>query len=74
MLAQLSLVCDEFHEGSGPVVLHGPRPSEWPTWAAMADESEVQSAHVNPVNSVPSALDPVRMSCWFGPGEPAIGR
>ena len=31
---------------------------------------EVQSAHVNPVISVPSAFDPVSMSCWTGVGEP----
>ena len=49
--------------------LTGPIPSECPTCPMADAESDVQSAHVWPEASVPSAFDPVRMSCSFGVGR-----
>src|SRR6185295_4260807 len=69
--AQFKLACDEFHDDSAPAVLWpGPSPSECPTCPTNAAEPDVQSEHVNPGINVPSALDPVRMSCCTGLGEP----
>jgi hypothetical protein len=69
--AQFWLACAEFHDESGGVVFwFGPMPSLCPTCATSVDELDVQSAQVNPRINVPSAFDPVRMSCWFqGPPE-----
>ena len=51
----------EFQDDSDPAVLcPGPMPSECPTCAATSAEADVQSLHVNPAASVPSAFDPVR--------------
>ena len=71
MFEQFWLACAEFNDDSAPEVSpFGPRPSEWPTCAATAVESVVQSLHVKPAISVPSAFDPVRMSCCTGGGDP----
>ena len=39
------------------------------TWTLAEDD--VQSPHVSPAISLPSALEPVRTSCWTGEGDPA---
>ena len=49
--------------GPNPVRSDQPAPTS-------AVESDVQSPHVNPANSVPSAADPVMMSCSTGDGDP----
>ena len=51
--------------------MFGPIPSECPTCPMTFAESDVQSAHVAPAATRPSAVDPVRMSCSTGVGEPA---
>src|SRR5947207_3213614 len=71
VLAQLWLAWAEFQDDSVPEVSPpGPRPSEWPTCAARLSDADVQSLHVMPRMSVPSAFDPVRMSCSTGGGDP----
>src|SRR6185436_4719219 len=70
--AQFWLACAEFHDARSPALEPpGPRPSECPTCAASDVELLVQSAQVMPGIRRPSDVEPVRMSCWFGPGEPA---
>jgi len=70
VLVQFWLAWAEFHDDSGGAVFWlGPMPSECPTCVCSVEESDVQSAHVMPVASVPSAFGPVRMSCSTGPGE-----
>src|SRR5947207_15573754 len=72
VLAQLWLAWAEFQDDSVPEVSPpGPRPSEWPTCAARLSDADVQSLHVMPRMSVPSAFDPVRMSCSTGGGDPS---
>src|SRR4029434_7348935 len=72
VFAQLSLSWAEFRDDKAPSVLApGPRPSEWRTVALMAVDCDVQSLHVFPGISVPSAVEPVRMSCSTGDGDPA---
>src|ERR1041385_1241089 len=71
VFAQLWLSCAEFHDDRVPVVLPpGPSPSVWPTRALMEADADVQSLHVLPGMSVPSAFEPVRMSCSTGAGDP----
>src|SRR5262245_22367148 len=71
VFAQLSLSWAEFHEDKAPAVLPpGPSPSACPTVALMLVDCEVQSLHVFPGISVPSAVEPVRMSCSTGDGDP----
>src|SRR4029453_7704549 len=71
VFAQLSLAWGAFHDEKAPAVLApGPRPSEWPTVAATVVDCDVQSLHVFPGISVPSAVEPVRMSCSIGDGDP----
>src|SRR5688572_27987451 len=68
---QFRLVCAAFHDASAPAVLWlGPMPSECPTCPISVAAADVQSAQVNPGARVPSAFDPVRMSCSLGPGDP----
>src|SRR5262245_5786862 len=69
--AQFWFACAEFHDESVPDVSWlGPNPSECPTCANCDVEVDVQSPHVAPASSVPSAFDPVRMSCCTGDGDP----
>jgi len=71
LFAQFAFVCAEFHDDNAPEVSpFGPSPSEWPTCPCVVVESDVQSPHVSPGNSVPSAPDPVMMSCSTGDGDP----
>src|SRR6185503_4599622 len=71
VFAQLSFACAELQDDSEPAVLMlGPRPSEWPTCATSPGDADVQSAQVMPIIRRPSAVDPVRMSCSTGEGEP----
>ena len=48
----------------------GPMPSECPTRAVTSVAADVQSEHVAPASTVPSAFEPVRMSCSHGVGDP----
>ena len=69
------ILCAEFQDDRAPAVLWlGPSPSEWPTTPRTPADSDVQSEHVRPAANVPSAFDPVRMSCWFGPETLSTGR
>src|SRR6185503_5943967 len=71
VLEQFWLRCAEFQLALVPDVSRlAPKPSEWPTCACSAVESEVQSAQVSPGSNVPSGADPVRMSCSTGDGDP----
>jgi hypothetical protein len=71
VLAQFWLAWAEFQDARLPAVLwFGPIPSECPTCAVTPAESDVQSEQVMPAITVPSGLDPVRMSCSVGLGEP----
>src|SRR6185436_7343911 len=68
---QLPLRCAEFQDEFEPEVSRlAPKPSECPTCVCRTAESDVQSAQVNPGSSVPSAADPVMMSCSTGGGDP----
>ena len=70
-MEQFWLAWAEFQDESAPVVLPpGPNPSECPTCAVTVVALDVQSLQVSPVISLPSAVDPVRMSCSLGVGEP----
>src|SRR5258705_7289983 len=68
---QLAFECAEFHDDSVPDVSPlGPRPSECPTCPNVVVASDDQSPQVNPTISVPSAFEPVMMSCSTGAGDP----
>src|SRR5467141_403617 len=71
VFAQFRFECAEFHDDNEPEVSPlGPSPSECPTCPCVVVESDVQSPHVSPANSPPSAPDPVMMSCSTGDGDP----
>src|SRR5262245_45114325 len=63
--------CDEFQDDNAPDESPpGPRPSECPTCPTAVVAADVQSPHVDPAITVPSALEPAKMSCSTGEGEP----
>src|SRR5262245_21441027 len=63
--------CDEFQAVKGGLgFIIRPSPSLCPTCAASMAELDVQLSHVLPATTMPSAVEPVRMSCTLGVGEP----